>query len=423
MNNSLFSKIVESGPLIQFKALFYKKQFNKNQIINKAHHSIYISIKQYPQNFLLRLFRKKTLLHFNNLTCLLLSIILVMISSSCNRNLTKRDIAKTIIVYPSPPEQARIQYLTKITSSMDLGRKQSFFSKYVLGAERQKGIVKPYGLAIHKGKIYVCDNYGGGMEIVDLEKKTVDFFKPRGKGQLKVPINCFIDDEGYLYVADAGRFEIVVFDEKGDYVKSFGEKEKFKPTDVFIYGDKIFVANPANSKINVYSKSSVNKLLYSFPEGEPGAPGALGLPANITVGNEKVYAADFGYSKIKVYAPDGTFIDTIGSRGDRPGQFSKLKGIAIDKESNIYAVDAAFENVQLFNKEGKLLLVFGGHYAGPGDLIIPAKVMIDYDNLKYFQKFVDPGFDLKYLIFVTSQYGPDLINVYGRVEPKETAVK
>ena len=121
---------------------------------------------------------------------------------------------------------------------------------------------------------------------------------------------------------------------------------------------------------------------------------------------------------IKRYTLDGEYIDSIGSRGDGLGQFAKLKGIAVDSESNIYAVDASFDNVQMFNNEGKLLMAFGGHYEGPGGLIIPAKVMIDYDNLQYFQKYVDPAFDLKYLIFVTSQYGPDLINVYGRVEPK-----
>ena len=72
----------------------------------------------------------------------------------------------------------------------------------------------------------------------------------------------------------------------------------------------------------------------------------------------------------------------------------------------------------MFNKDKKLLIVLGGHYKGAGDLMIPAKVIVDYDNLSYFQKYVDPAFDLKYLVFVTSQYGPDLINVYGRGEAR-----
>ncbi len=348
------------------------------------------------------------------------TFITMFVFEGCNtNNITKtKDNTKPLVIYPAPPEQARIQFLTKITSSADLGKKQLFFTKLILGQERAKAMVKPYGISIHKGKLYVCDQYGGGMEIIDLETRDFRFFRPGGKGMLRAPINCSVDDKGYLYIADVGRQEIVVFDEKENYVRCFGEKEKFKPTDVVVYHDKIFVANTASNKINVYSADSAGKLLYSFPDVEPTDKAFLGIPANIAVEGDRVYAADFGYAMIKRYTIDGKFIDTIGSRGDRPGQFSKLKGIAVDHESNIYAVDAGFDHVQIFNKDGKLLLVIGGHYQGPGDLIIPAKVMIDYDNIKYFEKYVDPSYDLKYLIFVTSQYGPDLINVYGRVDPK-----
>ncbi len=347
----------------------------------------------------------------------------ITVLSSCNTNKLakgKEKDVKPFVIYPSPPEQARVQYLTKLSTSADIGNSQSLFSKLILGPEKAKGIVKPYGIAIHKGKIYVCDQYGGGMEIIDLEKKDFIQFRPKGKGTLRAPINCFVDNKGFLYVADVGRLEIVVFDENGNFVKAFGEKEKFKPTDVFVYNDKIFVANPASNKVNVFSKDSLNKLLYSFPDIAPGERGFLGVPANLTVGNERVFVADFGHSMIERFTIDGKYIDSIGSAGDRPGQFSKLKGIAVDSEMNVFAVDAGYDHVQIFNKDGKLLLVIGGHYQeqGPGGLIIPAKVMIDYDNLKYFQSYVDPAYDLKYLIFVTSQYGPDLINVYGRVEPK-----
>ena len=348
---------------------------------------------------------------------LFLTFSLIFLGCRSSKN-TKDKAAQPLVIYPSPPEQARIQYLTKISSSLDLEKKQNFFSKFLVGEEKPKSMVKPYGLAIHKGKIYVCDQYGGGMEIIDLEKRNFDFFHPMGKGKLRVPINCFVDEKGYLYVADAGRFEIVIFDEKGNFVRSFGEKEKFKPSDVVVYDNKIYVANIANNRINVYSNDTLNKLLSTFPEVEPGFPGFLCSPSNIAIKKDRVYAADFGCSKVQIYSTDGVFLDSVGSQGDRPGQFAKVKGVAVDNDLNIFAVDAAFENVQVFNSKGQLLIVFGGHYVGPGDLIIPAKIIIDYDNLQYFQKYVDPSFDLKYLIFVTSQYGPNLINVYGRVEPK-----
>ncbi len=354
-----------------------------------------------------------------NKAIVFLLLIFVFFAVSCNKNVAKKNGSKSIVVYPSPPEQAKFQFLKKITTSKDIGAEQNGFSKLVLGEEKAKGFVKPYGIALSKGKLYVCDNYGGGMEILDLAKKKFDFFSPTGFGKLSVPINCCVDDNGDLYVADMGRKEIVVFNAEGNFIKAFGAKDKFKPSDILIKGDSIFVSNLAGGKVNVYSKDSLNKLLFSFPK-EEDYNAALGLPVNLAMHDNKIYTADFGYSQIKVFNTEGDLVDSIGKRGDAPGTFAKLKGIAVDKEGIVYAVDAAFENVQVFNPQGKLLIALGGHYNGPGGLLMPAKVIIDYDNLEYFKEYVDPAFDLKYLVIVTSQYGPDLINVYGRVEPKSS---
>ncbi|NOY61413.1 MAG: hypothetical protein GXO75_21070 [Calditrichaeota bacterium] len=50
---------------------------------------------------------------------------------------------------------------------------------------------------------------------------------------------------------------------------------------------------------------------------------------------------------------------------------------------------------------------------------LPAQVFIDYDHLDYFRKYVDPSFKLKFLIFVTNQYGPEKVIVYGFVDIKK----
>ena len=61
-------------------------------------------------------------------------------------------------------------------------------------------------------------------------------------------------------------------------------------------------------------------------------------------------------------------------------------------------------------------MYFGGS-GGTGYMCLPSKVIVDYDNISYFQKYVDPSFTLKYLIIVVNQYGLDKINIYGYVEP------
>ena len=91
----------------------------------------------------------------------------------------------------------------------------------------------------------------------------------------------------------------------------------------------------------------------------------------------------------------------------------------MDREYRLYAVDAAYSVVQIFNAEGQLLLILGGAGDGPGDMYLPAQVTIDYDNMELFADQVAPGYEVEYLILVTNQYGPNKINVYGFLKQSE----
>jgi DNA-binding beta-propeller fold protein YncE len=221
-----------------------------------------------------------------------------------------------------------------------------------------------------------------------------------------------------LYVSDVGRKQVVIFNERLEYKGEIGGDKNFKPVDVVVTGDTVFVTDPLNFRINAYNKSTL-QLLFTFPEGASvGDKNWLYNPLNLCVGKGKIYVTDFGDSRVKMFTMNGEYISAVGSYGAGLAQFVRPKGIALDREENLYVVDAGFENVQIFNKEGQLLMFFGGPYKGPGDMYLPAKVIIDYSHLSYYEKFVDPAFRLKYLIFVTNQYGPDKVTVYGRIEPK-----
>jgi len=347
---------------------------------------------------------------------LVLFVVLFGLFSPLKSSLAQKQ-AEEIVIFPPPPDTARIQYLTHFSSSIDITGKRSGFMRFILGEDKGKPIIKPYGIAIHKGRIYIADTILGGLEIIDLNKKTFDYFRPRGLGLLKKPVNCFVDEEGFLYVADVERRQIVIFDPKLKYVASIGDARKIKPTDVFVYKNKIYFTDLKTHRVWVYSKISRDSI-FTFPKAVQETDPFLYSPTNLYVFDDKVYVTDFGDFKVKIYNTDGKFLKSIGSYGRGIGQFVRPKGIAVDREGNLYVVDAAFENVQIFDKEGKLLMFFGGTYQGPGYMWLPAKVIIDYDNLKYFQKYVYKDFKLKYLIFVTNQYGPDKVSVYGFVEPK-----
>jgi DNA-binding beta-propeller fold protein YncE len=347
----------------------------------------------------------------------LLILIAAALVLSCSRTIYPVTSPDNLVIYPAPPDTARIQFLTRISSSHDVTGGRKTFAKSMLGEDKNISINKPYGVAVHAGKILICDTFIHGIVIIDMIKNKFEQFIPKGKGELKVPVNCYVDSIGNLYIADSERKQIVIFDAKGKYLNSFGESDNFKPTDVFVRNNKIWVSNISGHQIHVYSNDSRPALLNSFPKANTVTDRNLYSPTNLYVTDNKVYVTDFGDFKIKIFTHDGEFIRSIGSYGNGIGQFVRPKGIAVDRDSNLFVVDAGFENTQVFSKEGKLLMFFGGNYKGPGDMWLPAKVTLDYDNLEYFQKFVDPSFKLKYVIFVTNQFGPDKLSIYGAVEP------
>lgn len=344
-------------------------------------------------------------------------LILICLLASCSKRVYQVDEIEPVL-FPSPPDTARIQFLKRYGGSTDFTGKQSKFKTFVAGEEEQISISKPYGVTIYDGRLFIVDAGIAGLHIFDFEEESYEIFSPAGRGKLKMPINCFIDESGNLYVTDVVRKQLIIFNQNLEYIDEIGGDETFRPTDVFVTGDTILVTDPKNNRINFYDKHTLNHL-YSLPDGaEVGDENWLYNPLNICVSHGKLYITDFGSSRIKVFSLKGEFLNSCGSYGRGLGQFVRPKGIAVDREQILYVIDAGFQNIQMFNSENQLLMFFGGPYNGPGDMYLPANVTIDYDHVDYYQKYVDPVFDLKYLIFVTNQYGPDKLSVYGRVEPK-----
>jgi hypothetical protein len=364
-----------------------------------------------------------------------LVLMAIVLSSmvACTKYFSRHKLETPLVVYPQPPDSTRIIYLTSISSSINVNVDRSKFAKFVLGEPEELPINKPYGITIHNSKIYICDIGMNGIDIIDLENKTFSYFTPEGKGKLRTPVNCSIDKDDNMFIADRGRQQIVVFDKTGKYINSFGG-EGFNPSDVFCLNDTVWVCNPQSHKIVAYNRDSVivpvlkqkdakqfkdsSFFLFDFPESEIENPEYLSSPSNIFVTNDKVFVSDLADCKIKIYSKNGEFLSSIGSNGTQIGQFVRPKGIALDKENNLYVIDAAFENAQIFNRRGDPLMFFGGPYKGPGDMWLPVKIAIDYSTIGYFRKFANPTFDIKYLIFVTNQFGPSKVNVYAAVKPK-----
>jgi DNA-binding beta-propeller fold protein YncE len=325
------------------------------------------------------------------------------------------------VLYPPAPDTARVQFLTFITSERDLGRGRSAFSKVVGATDQVKAITKPYGLAVRGDKWYVCDEGILGINIVDFAKREISFFQPPTPHPIQRAINCAVDEDGNLYVTDTGAKSLHVYDSTGSFVADMGTEDGGTPVDVMVVGDRIYVSHLSGERrIRVYERAT-RALLFGFPDAKPADSIGLAAPANLFVAGDSVYVSDLIKQQVFVYTTGGQFVRTIGRPGLGPATFSRPKGISVSRDGVVYVVDGAFDNVQLFDTEGRALMFFGGPGDKPGNMVLPAKVVLDYDHLDRFRQYVAPGYDLKYLILVTNQFGLWKVGVYGFVERAGTS--
>jgi len=327
------------------------------------------------------------------------------------------------VFFPPPPNTPRVQYLTSISTSRDLeARKKSSLSILVIGeleSERTKPIIKPYGIEVFGNTIYVCDSMATRVAVIDLEKRQFDFLKgDYGFGKLKKPISLALDSEKNLYVADTVRREIVVYGPSGNFLQAFGKEYDMKPVDVAVDGDFLYVLDIKNHEVKILDRKT-GKLIDSAGRGL-GPEYSLSLPIGLALGPKGgLYVTNITSGKVINLDRDGHLLGSFGKLGDGFGEFGRPKGIAVDSKNRIFVVDASHQNVQMFNSQGQLLMFFGDPGLPVGSMNLPAGVTVVDGMLNYFQKYVDPSFEVEELIFVTNQFGNAKIAVYALGNPKK----
>lgn len=317
------------------------------------------------------------------------------------------------IFYPPEPGAPRLQWLTSYTGEKDFAAKAGGFAEFVAGKqEATQGLITIYGVAMFDGKIFAMDSKAGTFATFDLVKQKYSSFTGTGGGKLKLPINIAVDTDGTKFITDTGRNQVLVYDRDNRFVSAFGEPEQFRPVDVAIVQDKLYVVDILHHEVQVLHKRT-GQLLFKF--GKKGSElGEMLHPTNIAIGpNGDLFVVETSNFRVQRFTPDGKPVRVYGEVGDTSGKFARPKGIAIDREGLMHVADAAFQNVQVFDTNtGKLLLAYGQPEKGDG-MSLPAAVKLDYEHVALFKRFADPKFTIEYLVLVTSQVAPNKIDVFG----------
>ncbi|RMG44594.1 MAG: hypothetical protein D6718_09720 [Acidobacteria bacterium] len=315
--------------------------------------------------------------------------------------------------FPPPPDEPRLQFLMAVTSDKDVPGLRKGLTAALLGDAPTRQLVRPRGVGVHDGVIYVADGRLGAIVRIDLPGKRFDLFA-EGLGN---PLGLDIDDEGRLFVADAGRSQVVAYDtETGAVLKGYGNPDELRPTDVAVLGDRLYVTDAKDHEIEVFDKETGRKV--GTLGGEGAEPGKFKYPVAIYAAPDgNLYVTDSMNFRVQKLTPEGEPLASFGKLGDWTGSFTRPKGVAVDEEGLVHVLDAGFENAQIFLPDGQPATFYGGYGNFAGHMYLPFEITIDRSLLGYFKHRISPKLKPKYLVLVTNQSGPHKLNIYVFGDP------
>ena len=308
--------------------------------------------------------------------------VILVICSGCNRPVGELFAPTAIpVVWPAPPETARIKYLGQISTEKDLQRAVSWsegLGQLIFGQNEIGVLVNPYAVAMDdKNRLFVADTSGSVIHMMDLKtRRYKQLSELTDNEKLATPVALAIVDHE-LFVVDSSLARICVFDGDGNFKFSFGQERLKRPSGIAYWpeGEKVYVSDTSRHVVDVFSRSG--EFIYEI--GSRGLKlGQFNFPTQLCVDySGRLCVSDTLNYRIQVFASDGKFLFTFGRQGDRPGNFAHPCGIATDNLGNIFVTDRQFENVQIFDREGRILMAFGQEGTDIGQFWLPAGIYID----------------------------------------------
>ena len=173
------------------------------------------------------------------------------------------------------------------------------------------------------------------------------------------PMDLSVNEDGDLFILDAGNYRIQVMDEDGDFLRKWNLRESSKegfdePVAMAMSYDEDFLVVLDADEGEVRRYDLEGDFLNSF--GESGTrKGTLDKPVDLTVDSlGYVYVLDRARCKVVKFHQKGTFVEEWGKRGRGDKDFDDPISIAYSDELTgiIYVLDMGKKALLKFQRDG-----------------------------------------------------------------------
>ncbi len=297
-------------------------------------------------------------------------------------------------VWPTLPEVPRYRYVGELTGESNFSSAETSDSPFNsawrwlagLGKDHRnpKVLQRPQGVMVDStGRILVTDVSRQAVFDFDVNRGELNIWEWARPGvRFVAPIGIVAGRDGEVLVADAELARVFRLDKKGRYLGEMGKNILRRPTGLARDPKRglIYVADTRAHDVKIFNDQG--KLVDTLGKRGDG-PGEFNAPTYLSFAGNKLYVSDTLNARIQVFDTRGKFLRSIGERGPYVGNLNRPKGVAADDEGNIYIVESYRDHLLIFNANGDFLLPIGGTGQGVGEFYLPAGVCVDQHNRIY----------------------------------------
>lgn len=300
------------------------------------------------------------------------------------------DAVASARVWPPAPEIPRYRYVGQLTGEDNFGpvtgESRSVAVRVLrwlagIGATRaeRRVLLRPQSGAADptRRRVYVSDAGRQALFVFDEEEGRLLVWEEADAGERFLsPVGVALGPDGSVLVADSRLGRVVRLDPDGRPLGSIGAGSLRRPTGLArdAVGGRLYVADTGAHAVKVFDDAG-------RPLGEIGtrgsAPGEFNAPTHLAFADDRLYVSDTLNARVQVLGGDGEFLREIGRRGRYVGNLARAKGVTVDADGNVYVIESYHDHVLVFDAAGRFLLPIGGTGAAVGEFYLPAGAWSD----------------------------------------------
>jgi len=251
----------------------------------------------------------------------------------------------------------------------------------VLAGSREFGpedkLFRPYKVTSDsKDRVMVADGDSHpSIHIFDFAKRRHSRIEGGPGERLQSPAGLAVDGHDQLYVTDGQLGVILVYDPNGKFRRYIGNRKGQRlferPAGIAVdrASGHIYVADPPRNQVVMLDADG--NILAKIGTGASGSSGAFTAPTDVVVRNQELFVLDAQNFRIQVLDLAGHFRASI-----YPESMGPSVAFSVDSRGRIY-LNGPQDTVRVFQRDGRLLHLFGYTGAGSRAMSVLSDIWID----------------------------------------------